>query len=108
VERTRVAEYIATRLWVSPQTAVPPHEPLRRLPGWLAALPHLIGREDLEGIHTDEALGHEPRRRQLIEDLEDVRRNLRARQVKLPCRLLNDGRCAGEGRDLDLLSYPST
>src|SRR5215212_7241555 len=46
----------------------------------------LIGREDLiralEGIQTDEAFAYESRRRQkLIEDLEEVRRDLRSRYV---------------------------
>src|SRR5215212_10410866 len=71
---------------VSPRTAV---RLMNRFGGYQSGKTFLIGREDLiralEGIQTDEAFAFESRRRQrLIEDLENVRRNLRSRHVKLP------------------------
>lgn len=62
---------------------------LHRFGGYQAGRTFLIGREDLiralKGIQAGETFAYESRRRQrLVDDFEDVRRDLRARQVKLP------------------------
>jgi hypothetical protein len=62
---------------------------LHRFGGYQAGRMFLIGREDLlqalEAVSNDDAFRHETRRRQrLSDDLENTRRDLQSRQVKLP------------------------
>ena len=71
---------------VSPRTAV---RLLNQFGGYQSGKTFLIGREDLiralETIEAGEPFAYESHRRQrLVEDLEGVRRVLRAKQVKLP------------------------
>jgi hypothetical protein len=71
---------------VSPRTAV---RLMNQFGGYQSGKTFLIGREDLiralEALQTDEEFAYESRRRQrLVDNLESVRRDLRARQVKLP------------------------
>jgi hypothetical protein len=71
---------------VSPRTAV---RLMNQFGGYQSGRNFLIGREDLiralQAVQTDEAFAYESQRRQrLVDDLEGVRRDLRARQVKLP------------------------
>src|SRR5215210_3092889 len=71
---------------VSPRTAV---RLMNQFGGYQSGKTFLIGREDLiralESVQMDETFAYESRRRQrLVEDLENVRRTLRAKQVKLP------------------------
>ena len=71
---------------VSPRTAV---RMMNRFGGYQAGKTFLVGREELiaalESLQADETFGHELRRRKRVsEDLERVREDLKARQVKLP------------------------
>jgi hypothetical protein len=71
---------------VSPRTAV---RLMNQFGGYQSGRNFLISREDLiralQAVEAGEPFGYESRRRQrLVDDLEGVRRELRARQLKLP------------------------